>query len=121
MFTKYGENELKLQGKILTENSELLKTMSMSRGLVTQTTLDFQKSCLAILNRQKMLKTISSQIQSHLQHYTNFEEMQTKVDEWETLIVESNYSRSLTEDQCRALVTELHQIQSSVKFFKGHL
>ena len=51
--------ELEEQSRLLKENDGILTKINQARGLVTQTTLDFQNSCMAILNRQNMLTQVS--------------------------------------------------------------
>ena len=58
---------------MLSVNSDLIKDINLQRGLVTQTTYDFQSSCNAILKRQRMLKSVSAEIKSHLRYYTDFD------------------------------------------------
>ena len=62
-----------MQNDLLNENDTLIKKINHSRGLVTQTTIDFQKSCNSILNRQNMLNSVAKEIEVHLKYYTEFQ------------------------------------------------
>ena len=43
--------ELSKQSQLLADNDRIINELSSHKGIVMQTTIDFQKSCVAILNR----------------------------------------------------------------------
>lgn len=68
-----------------------------------------------------MLTSVSNEISTYLKYYTDFEEIELKVDNWDTSIESTNYDTVVSEDQCAEIIGVLLKIQSTVKFFKANL
>lgn len=47
-----------------------------------------------------MLNSVVKEIESHLKYYTEFEQIELKVDKWDNQIVRNSYEDKLDEDQC---------------------
>ena len=89
---------------------------------MTQTTLDFQNSCMTILDRQNMLTQVSQEISQHLKYYTDFEEIELQVDKWDDMAGKKGwYDKILSPEHCSELIGLMLKIQDTVKFFKANL
>lgn len=51
-----------------------------------------------------MLRSVSNEIRSHLRYYTDFEELQLKVDKWDTTIYKQFQEIVLSEDECHEII-----------------
>ena len=57
-----------------------------------------------------MLTSVSNEIQTYLRYYTDFEEIELKVDKWDNSIESTNYETVVSEEQCNEIISVLLNI-----------
>jgi len=66
---KGARQEMNKQAELANDNLNLIDNIEKNKGIVVKSTQDFQETCMVILNREAMLKSVVKEISKHHQHY----------------------------------------------------